>query len=321
MSRVRAPAATSDRSRIGERGMALLIVLWTIVAAALLVSAFNAAARSGALFMASEVRLAQTEALLDAGTEIAAARVIDEDEARRWWPDGAPHTVTFAGTALTIRINDANGFVDLNKADKELLLGLLRQFAGSDVKAQQLCDRIIAARDIAAARKTGSADARSDSETQDRPASASNPVPAFIDVAQLRGIAGMTPELFRALAPLVTVYGRDGRILPQVAPASVLAAIPGLTPTDIKTIRSATRAPMENSAALTDIAQRVGAFLADAPGPAYIVTVAIGGKGKTNGSGRVSVLVPKLDGDAPYRLIAKRPLGPLRPSGLTPEAG
>lgn len=305
--------ATSKRSHAGERGMALLVVLWIIVAAALLVSAFNAVARSGALFMTSEVRLAQTEALLDAGTEIAAARLLDADEARSWQPDGSAHTLSFAGTELVIRIIDANGLVDLNKADKALLLGLIRQFAGSDAKAEQLAERIIAARGENAGEKSASAGMRSDSEPEEMPARAANAVPAFIDVAQLRGMAGMTPELFRALAPLVTVYGRDGRIAPQAAPGPVLAAVPGLTANDIERLRRAAGAPMESDAALMDIAQRAGSFIADAPGPAFIVRVVIAGKGN---AGRVSVIVPKLDQDAPYRLIAKRPLGPLQPSRL-----
>jgi general secretion pathway protein K len=298
--------------------MALLVVLWIVVAAALIVSAFNATVRSGVSFVSSEVELAQVEALLDAGTEIAAARLIDDDEARRWLPDGSPHVVSFAGADIAIRISDANGLVDLNKADKELLLGLLRQFAGSEAKAKRLRDRILQARkpdegDAGGdARITGSKPREQVGGTE-RTAGA-NALPAFIDIAELRGIEGMTTELYRTLAPFVTVYSRDGRINPLAAPDVVIAAIPGLARADVDTLRSTAAAPKESDAALIDIAQRAGAYLTDAAGPAYLVSVEVR---KSKGSaGRVSVLAPELDQQAPYRLIAKRPIGSLALSGL-----
>ncbi len=103
-------AKRSDRSTPArERGMALLVVLWIIVAAALIVSAFNATVKSGVSFIGSEVQLSKTEALLDAGVEIAAARLIDEEEARRWVPDGRSYTVAFAGAELAIAITDTGG--------------------------------------------------------------------------------------------------------------------------------------------------------------------------------------------------------------------
>ena len=68
-------AQASPRGR--ERGLALLIVLWVIVAAALLVSSFSVSVRSSIGFVTSEVKLSGLEALLDGGVEVAAARLID----------------------------------------------------------------------------------------------------------------------------------------------------------------------------------------------------------------------------------------------------
>ena len=137
---------THQKPPARERGMALLVVLWIVVAAALIVSAFNATVQSGVSFIGSEVQLSKSEALLDAGVEIAVSRLIDEEESRRWVPDARPYTVEFAGAKLAISIRDAGGDIDINKSDQELLMGLLRQFAGSEAKAGRLRDRILLAR-------------------------------------------------------------------------------------------------------------------------------------------------------------------------------
>ncbi len=98
------------------------------------VSSFGASVRSGVSFASAEVQSAETEALLDAGVEIAAAHVIDEDKQRQWRPDGKLHTISFAGKKLLITIGDPNGLIDLNKADKSLILGLLKRHASSKRK-------------------------------------------------------------------------------------------------------------------------------------------------------------------------------------------
>jgi general secretion pathway protein K len=318
------PVVSNAPEDARQRGLALLIVLWIIVSAALVVSAFNAAVRSGVSFVGSEVQLTRTEALLDAGVEIAAARLMDEEEARRWQPDATRHDVAFAGVELAITIEDANGLVDLNKADKELLMGLLRQFAGSELKAGQLRDHILRARGKPSTpRRTSkeTMESRPFVEPERNPAAtASNEIPAFIDVGQLRGLEGMTVELYRAIAPLVTVYSEDGRINPLAAPEEVLGSVPGLSRRDIEMLRAAPRAPKkeqaeEQEAMLGEIARRAGAYLTDKPGPAFIVAVEVLSPGAKKGARAVYVIATGLDESAPYRLIAKRPIGPEQMSG------
>jgi general secretion pathway protein K len=298
-----------------QRGLALLIVLWIIVAAALLVSAFNAAVKSGVAFVGSEVQLVKTEALLDAGAEIAAGRLIDEEEARRWVPDGSRHTVSFAGSALSISIRGTNGRIDLNKADKELLMGLLRQFAGSEAQAGRLRDRIVQARGLRQGEKA--ARVVRDAANEDPDAAASGDVPAFVDVAQLRTLTGMTPELYRAIAPYVTVYSGDGRINPTAAPDAVLMSMPGLTRDDVEKIKASAKAPKDSDGARLDLAEAARGYLTDEPGSAYLVTVEVMAPGAEHAAASVYVVAPALDGDAPYRLIARRPVGSAQASGAS----
>ena len=297
-------------ARARERGIALLIVLWVIVALALLVSAFNATVKSGVSFVGSEVQLSKTEALLDAGVELAAARLIDEDEGRRWAADGRAHVVTFAGARLAISIRDSSGYVDINKADSKLLMGLLRRYSGSESNAARLRDRILLARGKSAGAEPGTAGQPS-TPTDDRagaPVSASTP---FVDVAQLRMLTGMSPQVYAAIAPFLTVYSRDGRINPRAAPEQVLISIPGLTLDDVKAVRSlpdrAQDRADERDQSYAEIGQRAGAYLADREGPAYRVTVEVLRPDGASGASAVFVVATGLDQQAPYRLIARKP--------------
>jgi general secretion pathway protein K len=276
--------------------LALLIVLWVIVAAALLVSSFSVSVRSSIGFVTSEVKLSSLEALLDGGVEVAAARLIDENQKQRWRPNGRSHTVRFEDYELTISIRDANGLVDLNKADKDLLHHLLRQFTESEQRAVFLRDRILQARGVGKAKQ--------DDLKTDPP-----PSLPFIDVGQLRSIEGMTPEIFRRLSPFVTVYSKDGRIGPWAAPDEVLAAIPNMTRGDIGRLRDAQGSRKATEAALASMSERVGSYLVDDSGPAFIVAVAARRVGEPFAAGKLYVIATGIDTEAPYRLLAEQPLG------------
>lgn len=299
-----------------ERGVALLIVLWIIASAALVVSSLNAAVRSGASFVASEVKLTKMEALLDAGAEIAATRLIDEDEVRRWLPDGRPRGVTFLDAELTITISDPNGLIDLNKADKDLLLGFFGKFTGSESEAGRLRNLVLRARGEALngqkkAQQRKKGRRRNLSDILKKTKEKSGQSIAFIDIAQLRSLAGMTRELYQRVAPFVTVYGRDGRINPQSAPIEVLSSIPKMTKTDIARLQVSRKAGFDEDATLTEIKRRVGAYLSDQPGPAYIVSVQVRRPGYKHAGHSVFVIATGLDNNAPYRLISKRPASEL----------
>jgi general secretion pathway protein K len=248
------------------------------------------------------VKLSGLEALLDGGVEVAAARLIDQNQKQRWRPNGRSHTVRFEDYELTISIRDANGLVDLNKADKDLLHGLLRQFTESEQRAVYLRDRILQARGVGKAKQD---DLRTDAAAQPDPP----PSMPFIDVGQLRSIEGMTPEIFRRLSPFVTVYSKDGRIGPWSAPDEVLAAIPNMTRGDIGRLRDAQGSRKATEAALASMSERVGSYLADEPGPAFIVAVAARRAGEPFAAGKLYVIATGIDTEAPYRLLAEQPLG------------
>lgn len=299
-----APVHTSADKASGQRGLALLVVLWIVASATLLVLAFGVVARSGASLASSEIEMTATEALLDAGAEIAATRLIDERQELRWRADGSPHDAPFAASHLRITIDDPNGFIDLNKADSALLLGLFRQFAPSEQAARDLRDRVLEARGESPNKFDSSIPAaKSPKSAKDT----SRPT-AFIDVAQLRYVEGMTLELYRQLVPYLTVCSRDGLINPLSASDTVLSSLPDMTLADVERVKAYVRARAEDQATVPPVMEKVSHLLTDATGPAYLVSVAASIRGASYRAAKAYVLMPDFDNHAPYRLVSKRPL-------------
>lgn len=280
-----------------EQGFVLLVVLWVVTSAILLVSSFNAAVRSGAASAVSEVGLSELNVLLNAGLEIAAAHLIDNDEKRRWRGDGTPHSINFSGAELTITITDADGLVDLNKSDGKLLRSLFEQFTKSISKATQYTDVIMQAR-AAASRDRNAVG----SAAAGLPGEGRIPTAAFVDVWQLGRAEGIPREVFDQVAPFLTVYSADGTIYPQTAPRQVLEAIPNLNSADIEKVRYA------DKAALVDLMAKSPDFLTYKKGAADLVTIRAHRPSENYSAIRTVVVAIGIDPGAPYRVLARWPL-------------
>ncbi len=314
-------------SRRSERGIALIIVLWIVAAGALFVSAFNATVRSGTAFIASEVGLFEVHALVNAGLEITAARLIDADENRRWHADGKTHRVSFLNQELAVRIEDPNGRIDLNKTSGSVIRSFFEQFLKSEEEAMRLCLRILEARRRKSGKTCDQKDQKVKAEDERKSSSRQrskilegvpsgtlqDPTPppsigspSFLDVSQVRDIPEFDKELYEQVEPYLTVHSRDGRINPLTASDEVLSAVPGVTPFDIKTLRSLKQDDLQDKSAVSQIMQRAGGSLTEKEGPAYVINVTKTKAGGRNAYGREFVIVIGLDDEAPYRLLASR---------------
>ncbi|SFV37358.1 type II secretion system protein GspK [Hyphomicrobium facile] len=292
------PARDAAMNGGREAGFVLLVVLWVLTSAVILVASFNAAARSGASSAISEIGLTRSEALLDAGLEIAAAHLIDEDENRRWPGNGATHSMTFAGADLEITVRDASSLIDLNKSDEKLLRSFFAKLTNSTEKAAHYTNIILDARDAASGEKRKR---RDQSESDDDNEQSSTSHIAFIDVAQLGRTQGIDRDVFEKAAPFLTVFSRSGMIYPQSAPMTVLEAIPDISRADIEKIKYA------DKSAFDDLINKSHSYVSEESGPAYVVTVRAHRPDDTYSAVRTFVIATGLDPRAPYRLLAKLP--------------
>ncbi|QCU72723.1 general secretion pathway protein GspK [Luteimonas yindakuii] len=209
------------------RGAALLLVLWLIALLAALVGAFALTARTEHLQGRVLHRGVVATEAARAGLEYAVARVIDTTPEGRWLADGREYGWRFHDAGLTLRIVDEAGKVDLNVAQPPLLAALLRTAGAEAGAADQLAGAIVDWRDtddlgqpVGAAEDPQYAAAGIPYGAKDAP---------FEDIGELQQVLGMTPALYAAVAPHVTVHSGLPSPDPRFAGALVLQAI-GIDP-------------------------------------------------------------------------------------------
>lgn len=188
-----------------ESGMALLVVLWTLLLLAVIAVSLGTQARKQGFLARNASALARAEAAAEGGIVQGVAALIDQRIERRWAADGSSHRFMLDGIAIEVRIVDEAGKVDLNMGDPELLASLL-EVVGADGEAA------LAIASAVAEQRSGAADGHPR---------------GFETPAELLGIPGMTPALFERVAPFVTVLTHAHGVDPSVAPRTVLLALAG----------------------------------------------------------------------------------------------
>ncbi|MET0327823.1 MAG: type II secretion system minor pseudopilin GspK [Luteimonas sp.] len=224
-----------------QRGAALLLVLWLITLLAALVGAFALTARIEQQQGRVLSRGLAGDQAARAGLEYALSRLAASDPMLQWQPDGRPYAWRFHGVDVELRIVDETGKVDLNAADGTLLAALLQSTGAEQAVALQVAGAIVDWRDEDDfVQITGGAES-ADYAAMGRPYGAKNA--PFETVAEVEQVLGMTPALYEAVAPYLTIHSRLPTPAPQFAQAPVLQAM-GVEADPILAARAATGAQL-----------------------------------------------------------------------------
>lgn len=211
-----------------QRGIALLVVMALLVVLAGVVGLFALDAHVTALQASAQQQRLQLEQAAEGGIEAAAARLLAADPRRRPVPDGRVHVLDGGdGIRVEVVIHDESGKLDLNVADPALIARLLQEFGPSPEEAATLAAAIVDWRDPDGfVGPAGGAEAREYRAAglpwgpADRP---------FATVAELQRVLGMSPALYRALRPHLTVHTGLPQPNPAFAGPTLLRAL-GLPP-------------------------------------------------------------------------------------------
>jgi general secretion pathway protein K len=215
---------------MGERGFALVIVLWAGVLLSVIAASFAFSMRTETRLATNLVTGAKAQALAEAGIRrgILALLMPRSDDA--WISDGRGYTLPFGEGEMRVRILSENGKIDLNGAPEALIEGLLSSF--SDIEggpSAEEVSRITAAildwRDADGRARPGGAE-DSDYRALGKPHGARDG--AFLSVAELNQVMGMRAEIYAQLVKYVTVHSWMPQVDPTTAPREVLLAVPGL---------------------------------------------------------------------------------------------
>ena len=298
----RSPAATGD-----QRGIALLIVLWTLMLLSLLVVAFAQQTRLERQRVDNVIETAKARSDLQAGLSLGLAGLLDSAGASDWIHDGTARRVRYSETQLEVAIQDTNGCLDLNKAELSQIVALLQEIGVDRDVARSLAAAIVDWRDpdnqltpngaeVTAYRESGAA-----ARPGNRP---------FLSVDELRGVLGMSADVADRLTPLVTVFTAAPDVNPMTAPIPVLRAafpedeVPGILAR--RAARASTAIDDGGFESLTqgaDIRSATAAdFAAVAEGPVYTIEVAAATPGGVAARGRAVIWLSR-DPARPYRIL------------------
>lgn len=219
-----------------QRGVALVLVLWVLALLTVMAGSVMMSQRAEMAMATSLKTERQARALVDAGLQFALLQVsqlgvgrqrLETEDEGQWKADGMLRAWIFAGQPVGVAATPETARIDLNMATPELLDQLFLSAGLDQGEAESLRDAILDWRDPDDAhRPNGAEDPQYRAEGLPYGARDAN----FETVGELRQVYGVSPEIFRALEPSLTVYTRQRKVNPLFATREVLAALPGMNP-------------------------------------------------------------------------------------------
>ncbi len=218
-----------DATMNGQRGVALLLVIWAIILLGGLVGGLLATGSGEVRLARNLIAIEKAQNLADAGINRAILLLLSSDDlAEIELGDATGFGLRFDDAAeITVTIRDSCGQIDLNWAPEPLLSAYALAAGLSPASARQFSAAVIAGRGAADA-ASGDATANSFSPPSARPpVAASGGIPAAPwqtrrDIARL---AGINRQELAALLPGLTVNCREQGADPEFAGAAVSRAI------------------------------------------------------------------------------------------------
>lgn len=316
-----------------ERGMILVIVLWTIAAMTIVAVALTSYVQRNITTTATDKLQLRSELQLRSGISVGVAILLGIKEKERVFFDGETREIDLGdGRKMSVTINDATARVDLNKADSKFLEGLFIAVLESKGAGREMAEAVMGLRKVAAPddakadvgkSKPAPADNRSVGQASRAPPSfpgkrpgakqdqlgdkpkTPDHVPVFVTTLQLLTLGDLRPAAIQKVIPFVGVASKDGKVNPMTASGIVLAAIPKITDEALKVISQARHQRDVTSEPMKKVLQDFDAFLTVEPPRVYRVTVQItGGSDVIAGSRLIATILLTPEAAKPFQVLA-----------------
>jgi general secretion pathway protein K len=194
---------------------------------AVIASSFIVERRTETLIVRNSVSMARAEAIADAGVQRAIYEMYRNDnQPDAWKRDGTVHAWSLDGVPVKVEIRDESAKIDINTAADPLLRGMLASVGLADDEVSRLADAILDWRDPDSMRRPNGAE-EAEYKAAGLPYKPANA--PFQAIEELQLVLGMRPEIYRRIAPMITVFSRQPGVNVPLASRDVLLAIPGLT--------------------------------------------------------------------------------------------
>jgi general secretion pathway protein K len=243
-----ADGETKDR---GDRAFILVSVIWLAGLMAVIASAFAINIRVQILSGANQVQSAKAELISDGLVYLTAWKLAAANDASKLFPlNGRAWTCQWAeGVEAQIAVQDQSGLIDLNAAPA-ILLARASQSAGLSAEAAQ---KLVAAIEDFRDSDSDAVGGGSEPETYEGMNFGPKNAP-FHAVEEIDQLPGVNDEVYRRLAPLLTVYSLQPGFDPALMPAELKRLLGITNDNKVPSELAAFAAPSHGSAFGIDVA-------------------------------------------------------------------
>ena len=195
-------AARRMEASDGTRGFALIIVVWFLVLLAAIGTYMMANARSETALAHNVTAAAKAEAVADAAVALSVYNQSEPDLRKKFKLDGTPYSFPLPGGRVTLRLFDETAKINPNFASEKLMAALY-QVAGLDKARATQLGAATADWVSSGDQPRGGGAKKAQYEQAGRNYGPPNAPMESLDELQM--VLGMTPQLFTAVRPYLTI--------------------------------------------------------------------------------------------------------------------
>jgi general secretion pathway protein K len=287
-----------SRSGANSTGFVLIAVLTVLILLSAMVVVMLSTSRDSidlAVLSSSETK---SQAMLKSGLSLAAYELFQLSLPPER-VNGGQFRLDGGKLAFTISTDTARA--DLNASGRELLAAAYTVSGLTGLTPQEFAARVIDWRDADDDITTGGAEAfeYADAKLDYRPRNG-----RFRNVDDLRWVMGVSPEGVSALRNFVTIYNPRGRLNVFAAPASMIAALPKVTPETVEEVLKArARRDASSIAALDDLLLVQASLIDTTAASTYRIRIEMVLNGETKARRAEAVIAAGTSPEIPFLVL------------------
>jgi general secretion pathway protein K len=282
-----------------ERGFVLVAVLWILMALSALTVIFSLYLSNSAQALAVNDSGQQLEALVSAGVELTAYRLLSADEKER--PARGEFNFGLNGANVIVSFSSESSRIDLNYASKDTLASLFAVLGANENTAKEYADRVVGWR-------TRPTPGSSNDEAALYSAAGLTYSPRqglFAHVNELGLVLGIPPAFVERALPFVTIFNGSSDVDVTIAAPEVVAAQSDGNPTSINTMANSSSSANNSSSSSGALGNEAGTSKPGATSPksgAFRASIQIKLRDRRRLTSEVVFAVGQ--DDVPYRVLS-----------------
>jgi general secretion pathway protein K len=193
-----------------NQGFALVVVIWILTLLSLMAGSFALSMRRDNSVSLALKKNAEAMATAESAVELAAFMMQNPDPQQRWLTDGSVYQILRAdGSQVRIKVSSEAGKIDVNAADEKLLSAVIKSVTNDLWAEQKILNSILDWRDTDDEPRPQGAEKKQYDEAGLPYGPTNSPLQSL---EELQMIIGITPEIYNAIQPLLTVYSGQGNV-------------------------------------------------------------------------------------------------------------